>query len=131
LFIPLPVQKVNFSSPRTQKYSIHNEKCLLLTSRKTAEHCRSFIELRTEQVLGRRYTACCVRERHGDDVKSGEGEEKQADAPASITALYAVLFDAEAYGREFWRQTGLGVSSPFAEWTCYYQPADNHANGEG
>ena len=163
-FIPLPVQKVCFllspnaslpsppqltthnsqlttthvcyqlSSICEQKYAIHNEKCLLLPSRKAAEHCRSFIELRTEQVLGRRYTARCVEERHGDpSVHGGQsggggvnGGEKQvevggagagAGAEAGIMALYMVLFDAAAYGvaREFWQHTGLGVSSRFAE----------------
>ena len=148
-FIPLPVQKVCFllspnasvpsrpipltthvcyqlSSICEQKYAIHNEKCLLLPSRKAAEHCRSFVELRTEQVLGRRYTARCVEERHGDPSVHGgvNGGEKQvevggagAEAEAGIMALYMVLFDAAAYGvaREFWQHTGLGVSSRFAE----------------
>jgi hypothetical protein len=84
-------------------------------------------------VLGRRYTARCVEERHGDDgVKSGkggrgggggggeggegEGEEEEKQA-TGIMALYIVLFDGGAYGvaREFWQHTGLGVSSRFAE----------------
>ena len=65
-------------------------------------------------MLGRRYTARCVEERHGG--KSGE-EQVEVGAEAGIMALYMVLFDAAAYGvaREFWQHTGLGVSSRFAE----------------
>ena len=77
-------------------------------------------------MLGRRYTARCVEERHGDpSVHGGQsgggvngGEEQvEVGAEAGIMALYMVLFDAAAYGvaREFWQHTGLGVSSRFAE----------------
>lgn len=80
-------------------------------------------------MLGRRYTARCVEERHGDRnngvfhrVKNGKEKDKaekaeEEEQAGGIMALYIVLFDAEAYGvaREFWQHTGLGVSSRFAE----------------
>ena len=73
----------------------------------------------------------CVEERH-DGAKTAKEKKNRPRLPP-ITALYIVLFDAEVYGvaGEFWQQTGLGVSSRFAEQTRHYQPADNHANGDG
>ncbi len=150
-FIPLVVQKVRatqlfpFRSPFIdalyrgqlasiceQKYSFNNEKCLLLPSRKIADECRSYIERRSEEVLGKKCLARCVEERSHPHRPYGLGASKTKTGNSGLAtnsgtldsgtnqdpgSLYIVLFhpDAFAVAKEFWQHTGLGVSSRFAE----------------
>jgi cystathionine gamma-synthase len=97
-----------------QKYAVGNEKCMLFSSKRVAEQCRSFIQHRSA-ILGKPATARLV------DLFMCPDEEKDKPKPDTISGscaeLHIVLFPADAFpiAKEFWQHTGQGVSSRYAE----------------
>ncbi|KAH6917798.1 cystathionine gamma-synthase [Coprinopsis sp. MPI-PUGE-AT-0042] len=111
-FIHLTIVKL--ASICAHKYAVGNEKCMLFSNKRAAEHCRSFIQRRSA-ILGKPATARLV------DLFMCPDEEKDKPKPDTISAscaeLHIVLFPADAFpiAKEFWQHTGQGISSRYAE----------------
>lgn len=111
-FIHLTIAKL--ASICAHKYAVGDEKCMLFSNKRAAEHCRSFIQRRSA-VIGKPASARIV------DLFMCPDEEKDKPKPNTTSGtcaeLHIVLFPADAFSvaKEFWQHTGQGISSRYAE----------------
>ncbi|TFK26083.1 PLP-dependent transferase [Coprinopsis marcescibilis] len=127
-FIHLSIKKL--STICEQKYAVNNEQCMLFSTKKVAEECRSFIQRRSA-ILGHPAKArlvdllICPEDDSDSAVPAptanGALNGKPKPCPGSIGStcaeLHIVLFPGDAFpvAKEFWQHSGLGISSRFAE----------------
>ena len=99
-----------------QKFGISGESCLLLPTKKVAEHCRSFILSRSSSppppVRLIEYIIC------------PEDKPNAASKTSRCGELHVVLFPEDNFplAKQFWQLTGLGLSSRFAEYCLSLLP---------
>ncbi|PPQ72984.1 hypothetical protein CVT24_000297 [Panaeolus cyanescens] len=98
-----------------QKYAVGNEKCMLFSTHKIAEQCRTFIQQRST-VLGSPVNARLVDLLLSQEDKVGNQVNSENVARPAIQ-LHIVLFPGDAFSvaKEFWQHTGMGISSRLAE----------------
>lgn len=101
-----------------QKFGITGESCLLLPTKKIAEHCRSFILSRSSRssppVRLIEYLIC-------PEDKPGA---RSNSAPSRCGELHIVLFPEDTFSiaKQFWQHTGLGICSRFADYCLSMLP---------
>ena len=99
-----------------QKFGISSESCLLLLTKKVAEHCCSFIlscssslppPVRLIEYI------ICPKDKPNTTLKTSHCGE-----------LHMVLFPEDSFplAKQFWQHTGLGLSSWFAEYCLSLLP---------
>ncbi|PPQ84908.1 hypothetical protein CVT25_004576 [Psilocybe cyanescens] len=112
-FIHLSIQKLAAICER--KYAVGNEACMLFSTQKVADLCRSFI-LQRSAVLGAPVNARLVN-LFICPPDDGVSNIDKTSIGGSCADLHIVLFPRDSFpvAKEFWQHTGLGISSRLAE----------------
>ncbi|KDQ58329.1 hypothetical protein JAAARDRAFT_129085 [Jaapia argillacea MUCL 33604] len=135
-FIHLSIQKL--ARICEQKFGVNGERCMLFSTQKIAEQCRSFMTDRPSPVAVRLVQfVICPEDNPQNGVNGTISTEEQgcgcSNSPTPIKLscvdLHIVLFPAEAFpiAKQFWQHAGMGISSRLAERCLALLPEDSRS----